>query len=116
MKAGDLRDRIAVQRQVPGDDGHGNVVTGWADLVIDDKPLKLWANVRETPGKERVEAGRLEASRTATIRVRASSLSRQITEADRVIVRGQVWNIRGIAALNDGRDMLEMTCESGVAT
>ena len=115
MKAGDLSDRIAVQRYVEGDDGYGNVVVSWAALEANGKPLKLWANIRETPGKERVEAGRLEASRTATIRVRVSSLSRQITEADRLIARGSVWNIRGIAALNDGRDMLEMTCETGGA-
>ena len=115
MKAGDLRDRIAVERNTTGDDGYGNQVVGWAALEVNGKPLQLWANVRETPGKERVEAGRLEASRTATIRVRSSSLSRQISEADRVTVRGQIWNIRGIAALTDGRDMLEMICETGGA-
>ena len=110
MRSGDLRDRVTVQRATAGDDGFGNVITGWADLST------VWANVRETPGKEVVAAGRLEASRTATIRVRASSLSRTITAADRVVARGQVWNIRSVAALDDGKELIELLCEVGVAT
>lgn len=109
MRAGDLRDRITVQRATQGDDGFGNTVTGWTDH------LTVWANVRETPGKEVVAAGRVEASRTATIRVRASSLSRTITPADRIIARGQIWNIRSVSAVGDGRELIEFLCEAGVA-
>lgn len=109
MRSGDLRDRITVQRATQGDDGFGNTVTGWTDH------LTVWANVRETPGKEVVAAGRVEASRTATIRVRASSQSRGITEKDRVQARGQTWNIRSVAAVGDGRELIEFLCEAGVA-
>lgn len=112
MDAGKLDTRITIQRQTTGDDGYGNVTTGWADLPGG----KLWANMRETPGKEVVAAGRLEASRTATILVRASSLSRTITPADRVIARGQVWNIRsGPVEVYWDRALLELICEMGVA-
>lgn len=107
--AGSLNTRIVVQRATTGDDGYGNVITGWAYL------LTVWANVRETPGKETVAAGRLEASRTATIRIRASSDAKAITPADRVLARGQIWNIRSIAAVDDGRSLLELLCEVGVA-
>jgi len=109
MTAGRLRDRITFQRLTEGDDGYGNVVTGWTDH------LTVWANVRETPGKEIVAAGRVEASRTATIRVRASSQSRGVTAADRIIARGQIWNIRGVSAVGDGRELIEFLCEAGVA-
>lgn len=109
MTAGRLRDRITFQRLTEGDDGYGNVVTGWTDH------LTVWANVRETPGKEIVAAGRVEASRTATIRVRASSQSRGVTAADRIIARGQIWNIRSVAAVGDGRELIEFLCEAGVA-
>lgn len=108
MRAGDLRDRITVQRPTTGDDGFGNVTTGWADLCT------LWANIRETPGKEAVAAGRIEASRTATIWVRDSSVSRDITAADRVVYAGQVWNIRGVGRAID-RTMRELLVEAGVA-
>ena len=109
MKAGDLRDRITIQRATNADDGFGNTISGWGDL------LTVWANIRETPGKEVVAAGRIEASRTATIRVRASSQSRGVTAADRIIARGQIWNIRSVAAVGDGRELIEFLCEAGVA-
>ena len=109
MRSGDLRDRITVQRATQGDDGFGNTISGWTDH------LTVWANIRETPGKEAVAAGRVEASRTATIRVRASSQSRSITAADRVQARGQIWNIRSVAAVGDGRELIEFLCEAGVA-
>ena len=108
MKAGDLRDRVTIQRATTADDGFGNVTNGWTDH------LTVWANIRETPGKEAVAAGRLEASRTATIRVRASSVSRGITAADRVQARGQVWNIRSVIEID--RATLELLVENGVAT
>ena len=107
--AGDLRDRVTIQRATSGDDGYGNVHVGWVDLMT------VWANVRETTGKERVDAGRVEASRTATIRIRASSASRGITEADRIMARGKVWNIRSIADISPDRSILDILCEAGVA-
>ena len=109
MRSGDLRDRVTIQRATTADDGFGNTISGWSDL------LTVWANVRETPGKEIVAAGRIEASRTATIRVRASSQSRGVTAADRLQARGQVWNIRSVAAVGDGRELIEFLCEAGVA-
>ena len=112
MTAGQLRDRIQIQSATSGDDGYGNVITGWADLPGG----RLWANVRETPGKEMLSAGRLESSRTATIRVRASSLSRSISAADRVIARGLAWNIRSVSAVGDGRELLELLCEASATT
>lgn len=117
MTAGRLRDRITFQRLTEGDDGYGNTVTGWANMERSaGVALTVWADVRETPGKERVEAGRVEASRTATIRIRASSEVAGITEGDRVMVRGSAWNIRSIAPVGNDRAMLDLLVEAGVAT
>lgn len=110
IDAGRLRERITVQRLVTGSDGYGNERTGWADL------LSCWADVRETLGKERVEAGRVEAANTATIRIRASTASRGITAADKIIARGQPWNIRSIVPVGNDNAMLDILCERGVAT
>jgi len=110
MRAGNLRDRVTFQRQIGGDDGYGNTVIGWADH------LTVWADVRATLGKEKVDAGRVESSNTATIRIRASSDSRALTEADRVIARGQAWNIRSIVPVGNDRTALDLLCERGVAT
>ena len=100
-----MRDRIVVERATQTDDGFGNVIGSWSALGTFE------ANIRETPGKEAVAAGRIEASRTATIRIRASSVSRGITAADRVQARGQVWNIRSVIEID--RATLELLVEAG---
>lgn len=109
MAAGRLRDRITIQRAIPGEDGYGNTVSGWVDH------LTVWADVLERLGAERIQSGAIEAPRMATIRVRASTASRQITEADRISMRGVFWNIRSIAAVGRDGAMIEMLCEAQVA-
>lgn len=107
--AGALSERVTFQRATRGDDGYGNVVVGWADH------LTVWADVRETTGKERVDAGRIEASATATVRVRASGATRALTAADRMAARGETWNIRSIVPVGSDRSMLDLLVERGVA-
>jgi len=108
-RAGSLRERVTFQRATAGDDGYGNTITGWADH------LTVWANIRETLGKERVEAGRIEAANTATVRIRASSDSRALMAEDRVTMRGETWNIRSIVQVGNDRAMLDILCEREVA-
>lgn len=108
--AGALRDRVTFQRLVAGLDAYGNAVSSWADH------LTVWADVLESPGREAVAAGRVEAARTATMRVRRSSASLGLTAADRVVVRGRTWNIRSIGDVGRDRVLLEMLIEVGVAT
>ena len=52
-------------------------------------------NLRETPGKERVAAGRLEAPVTATLRLKTSlsGPAHALTPSDRVVIDGIIWNI-----------------------
>lgn len=116
MRAGRLREQVAFERLVPGADIYGNVVTAWAPVEISPgQPLRVWADIRETLGKERVDAGRIEASRTATVRVRAFDETRAITPADRMIARDQTWNIRSIVPVGNDMAMLDILCERGVA-
>lgn len=116
MRAGNLRDRVQFERKTPGPDGYGNEVVSWAAIEISaGVPLVVWADVRETMGKEKVAAGRLEASRTATIRIRTAVATRALTSDDRLILRGQRWNIRSIAPVSNDRVALELLCELGVA-
>jgi SPP1 family predicted phage head-tail adaptor len=113
VRTPNLRERVTFQRLTGGDDGYGNVVAGWADL---SGGVSIPADMRETPGKERVDAGRLEASATATIRIRSSAFARGLTETDRVLARGVAWNIRGIAPMGNNGMFLDILCERGVAT
>lgn len=111
MRAGQLRDRVAFVRLVGTRDRYGNEVQGW-----DDPFLTVWADVLESTGREVVAAGRLEAPRTATVRVRNTPDARTVTEADGAIIRGGRWNIRSIARIGRKNEALEMLCEAEVAT
>lgn len=105
------RDRITVQRQAEGTDDYGNTKTAWELLT------ELWANVRPVPGKERIASGAVQATAMATIRVRNSATARGVTAGDRVVCRGETWNIRSEPiVMGDRREMIEFTCETGVAT
>ncbi|SHF67454.1 phage head-tail adaptor, putative, SPP1 family [Loktanella atrilutea] len=128
MEAGSLRDRITFQRlletdgtasvsaevdefgnPVPGADEFGNIAASHQDLFT------VWADVRETTGKERLAAGRIEASRTATIRVRRTVQTRAIKESDQIRARGENWNIRSMIAVGNSGEAIEFLCEAGVA-
>jgi SPP1 family predicted phage head-tail adaptor len=110
MTAGKMRDRVAFERQSEGTDEYGNPAQDWAALFT------VWADVLETRGKEKVASGTVEASNTATVRIRTSTQARTITEADRATFRGHVWNIRSVIDLGRDRALLELLCERGVAT
>lgn len=110
MGAEKLADRVSFQRQAETPDGYGNVLAEWATY------LTCWADVLERLGGEKLDAGRIEAGRLATIRVIFAPETQAIVESDRVQARGVIWNIRSIAQVGRHRDMLEMLCESGVAT
>lgn len=115
-RAGKFRDRLTVERQ--GDSGaldiYGNPAAAvWQKLA----PVgEFWGDLRETTGKERLAAGRLEAPATATLRLRRSPETAAIEAADRVIARGAVWAIVSAPVDPDGRGRLvEFTLERGGA-
>jgi len=107
MNIGRMRHRVAFNRKKLVDDGFGNVTGDFEPLFT------VWGNVRETTGKERVAAGSVENTRTATIRIRSSTQSRGLTEADQAVARGETWNIRGIAFADDKGTMLDLLVEAG---
>lgn len=108
--AGDLRNRVVLQKQSQTSDGAGGVTTPWADQFV------VWAGYTHLRGGEGVLAGRLEGRHPQVVRVRASSQTRQITTDWRLRDRrtGSVFNIRDITPTED-RAYIDLLCESGVA-
>lgn len=103
--------RVVFDRRVGVRDADGNVQQLWQPLCA------LWANVRETPGREAVNAGRVAANHTATIWLRSGALARGITPGDRAVYRGIAWDILGANPTGaDGR-IIELLVETdgGVA-
>jgi SPP1 family predicted phage head-tail adaptor len=106
-----MRDRAAFFRRVAASDGYGNEQSGFAAEPF----LSCWADVLDKLGNERLEAGRLEASRVATLRVRSAAETLAVQMDDMVQVRGQSWNIRSVAAVGRANEMIEFLLETGVA-
>ncbi len=113
MAAGKFRDKATFRRQDKGAlDPYGNPAGGAWPVYLADVP----ADLRETPGKEALAAGRLEARVTGTLRIRASASSpaRSVTPADQVEVRGHTWKILAGPIDPDGHGRkLEFTIERG---
>lgn len=90
-------------------DTYGHVKSTWSEL------LSEWGNLRETTGRERLQAGAPEATATATLFVAYSKAAAALTAKDRVKVRGAVWNIISAPIYKPGRPpLLEFLLRRGV--
>lgn len=111
--AGNLRERITIQRRVNTDDGHGNTVGEWADLFT------LSAGIEFRRGGEGVLAARLIARQPAIMTVGNSAQARGILPSDRAVNArtGEIFNIcEHPRESRENRGFLEMLVEAGAAT
>jgi head-tail adaptor len=110
-RAGDLRDRALIEFPIEGSrDADGKASVAWSALA------RTWANLRETPGREAIAAGRLEAKVTGTMRVRSNVATKRITPGCRVTVRGHVWSVVSEPVDVGGRDrLIEVILQRGGA-
>lgn len=111
VASGALDELVVFERYTEGAaDAWGQVTGAWETL------LEAWGDLRETLGREQIEAGRLEGNATATLRILWHPDAAGITSADRVLARGVRWNVRGQPIEVAGRNrLLEMKLERGVA-
>lgn len=87
MNIRDLDQRITFQVVNQSRDAVGGVVESWADLY------QVWAMRRDLKGKEAVEALQKVATAEVLFTIRASSQTRLLTAKNRLIHRGQVFEI-----------------------
>lgn len=111
-RGGRNNHRIRIERA--GVDEHGSLTGAWASYAT------RWATYRPTLGREALEMGRLESTTTGVVTVRADSVTRGITAADRVVFlhapyQGVIAQIRSVVPSQD-RAHIEFTIETGVAT
>lgn len=110
MRAGDLKHKIIFHvKGASARDRYGNLVPATASDVT------VWGNLRETTGKERVAGGSIENLRTATLRIRVSTGTRTVSEADTLSARGEVWKILGKAHADAEGDFYDILIEAGGA-
>ena len=115
MAAGKSRDPVIFERQDDAGayDAYGNPAgAAWVEVLA----CRGW--LIETTGREQIAAGRLEATATATLRIRTSAdgPAHGLKAGDRVRARRAVWAIIGGPAdpFGHGRD-LEFTLQRGGA-
>ncbi len=108
MRSGLLNKRAAFERRMLVDDNAGGNTEAWAPLVT------VWAQFAPERGRERIQAGRLDAALAGVLRIRSSIESRGIVVTDRATIDGHVYNIRSIANPDQRGRVLELAIESAV--
>jgi SPP1 family predicted phage head-tail adaptor len=107
--AGGMDRRCLFERRDTTSDAYGNVSAGgWVRLA------EVWGSLSEKPGREAVNAGRLESAAMATLRIRDSATARGFDAADRVTIDGRAYAIREIRPPQRS-GMIEIVLERGVA-
>lgn len=108
MKAGDLTERVTVERAVTTDDGAGGQTVDWQPV-----PPNLWAKVRPVKGRETEDMGRRATVETYLIVIRYGP---SVTTLDRLVWSGKQLNIRAAQDRDGDRRWLTLECEAGLGT
>ena len=114
VPAGMMVNRVRFERRSGATDEYGNTLSTWSTLFT------VWAGFKATPGREALEAGRLESTMTGVLSLRRSTDSAGLTAADRGVFvvgpyTGRTFNIRSIVPGHDS-STIDLAIEEGVAT
>lgn len=102
IDAGQLRERITIQRPLPGtpaEDNFGKAQASWVDYA------SRFAKVELGAATEGQQAGAKHASHAGTFTIRATQ---GVTEKMRIVWRSRIFNINGVVDPNDG-DLVVIT-------
>jgi SPP1 family predicted phage head-tail adaptor len=106
--AGQMDQRITLQRLVKAPDGAGGYAESWADYAMNPRP---WANVIAKAGRENMTEGRIAAQFTVLFEIYNRS---DVIETDRILWDGVAYNIRGIRREGMRDQRLVIEAERGV--
>ena len=106
---GKMRERVTIQRRTLTPDGIGGMVATWNNTAT------VWAGVQSkvVGGREGMVEGRMTATLVNIFTVYASA---DVTEVDRLMWRGEPWNIRVINRDGNYSLTMEISAERGVAS
>lgn len=103
MKAGQLDQRVTVERLVQGSDPLGQPINEWVTLAT------VWAGVEPLVGREFFAATAAQSEVTARIRMRYRP---GIRPADRVVHEGKTYGIESVIDVRSGNRELVLMCKS----
>ena len=103
MRAGDLDQRVTVERYTSTEDELGQPIESWAPLFT------CWAAVEPLTGREYLAAQAAVSEVTARIRMRFRPW---MTAQDRVIHEGTVYQIESLVDVRSGNRELVLMCKA----
>ena len=101
MRAGTLRDRVTIQRELVTPDPRWGGTPGWTDVAT------VWAEVTPRKATERMKDGGIQSDISHVIRMRYRP---DLESKDRVTWRGQTLEVEGVIDVGGRRRELEVTC------
>ncbi len=104
--AGDLDQRIVIQRPDMVEDEGGGRSQGWTTVA------EVWADAWPVGGQERAAAQRIEAATMVRFKIRNRS---GLDTTMRVIWQGKAHNVRHLADAGRREPFLTIDAEAGVA-
>jgi SPP1 family predicted phage head-tail adaptor len=101
-KIGDLRERIALQRESRSRDRAGGFVTSWLTVAT------VWARVAPVSTGERFMRQQMQASAEWKVTIRYRS---DLSPKMRVVWNGRTFEIRGMPNPDERRRFLDLACD-----
>lgn len=102
--AGAMDQRITIERKTVTPTISGGRTVTWATH------LTVWAAVKSKGGGERLDDGRMNATSVNAFTIYTAD----VTEADRISWRGELWNIRTIHRSGAQSITMQIDAERGV--
>ena len=101
MKAGQLNQRVTIERLTETEDKYGDSTSEWVTAAT------VWAAVEPLVGREFMAAMQAQASVSTRIRMRYRP---GVTPADRVTHEGRVYGIESVIDVRAGHRELVLMC------
>lgn len=106
ITASDLNHKIEIHRLTEVADPLGGFTTSWTLLK------SKWAGVKPMSGRELIHADKIDATAASTFVMRFDA---DILESDKIVFKGNDYNIRSIVNVDEEDRFLSILGEKGVA-
>jgi SPP1 family predicted phage head-tail adaptor len=106
LRAGNLRHRVTLERQVSETDSSGNTDTEWEYVTT------LWASIDALSVREMLLAQQVQSQITTKIVIRRNT---GIDASCRLLHNGVIYNIAGVMPDGEsGQEYMVLTCSAGL--
>lgn len=106
---GKMDEQVTFQRKTATPDGGGGVTEAWANFASN---ATVWAAVKTRVGREVMVEGRMTAQSPTTFTIYHRD---DVSELDRILWRGEAYQIRNVIRHGGRKLFLEIDAERGAA-